>query len=265
MSDALATLTAAVPMARVVEREARVWQRYWFKSVLTGVLMPVLFLLALGVGLGGMVDRNDADLGGLDYLVFVAPGILAASGVQYAAGSCLWPVMAGTKWIRWFHGAAATPLAPVQVFEGYVAWVAVRALINAVLFALVAAALGAIVSPWGVLAPFAAAFGALAVAAPLAAYAAAQDSDMPFPLIFRLLVMPMFLFSGTFFPIDQLPAALQVLAVLSPMWHAVELCRGATTGTLGAGPAAVHVAYLTAWVVVGRWYGSRTFAATLAP
>jgi lipooligosaccharide transport system permease protein len=265
MSDAWGTLTAAVPMARLVEREARVWRRYWFKSVLTGVLMPLLFLLALGVGLGGMVDRNDADLGGFDYLVFVAPGILAASGVQFAAGGCLWPVMAGTKWIRWFHAAAATPLTPRDVYEGFVTWVSVRALINATLFVLVAAALGAVVSPWGVLAAPAAAYGALAIAAPLTAYSAAQDSDRPFPLIFRLLIMPMFLFSGTFFPIDQLPAALQALAVLSPMYHTVELCRGATTGTLGTAPAAVHLAYLTTWVLVGRWYGSRTFAARLAP
>jgi len=265
MSDAWGTLTATAPVARVVEREARVWRRYWFKSVLTGALMPLLFLLAMGVGLGGMVDRNDADLGGLDYLVFVAPGILAASGVTYAAGGCLWPVMAGTKWIRWFHAAAATPLSPRDVYEGFVTWVGVRALLNATLFVLVAAALGAVVSPWTVVAAPAAAYGALAIAAPLTGFSAAQDSDRPFPLIFRLLVMPMFLFSGTFFPIDQLPPALQAVAFVSPLYHSVELCRGATTGTLGAAPAAFHLAYLTAWILAGWWYGSRTFAARLAP
>src|SRR5262245_42968681 len=265
MSDAWGTLTAAAPMARVVEREARVWRRYWFKSVLTGVVMPLLYLLALGVGLGGLVDRNNGAPGGFDYLVFVALGILAASGVQFAAGGCLWTVMVGNKWIRWFHGAAATPLSARAVYEGFVTWVTARALLNATLFVLVATALGAVVSPWGVVAAPAAAFGALAIAAPLAAYSAAQDSDQPFPLIFRLLVMPMFLFSGTFFPIDQLPPALQAVAVLSPLYHSVELCRGATTGTLGAAPAAVHVAYLTGWVLVGRWYWSRTFAAKLAP
>jgi lipooligosaccharide transport system permease protein len=173
--------------------------------------------------------------------------------------------MAGTKWIRWFHAAVATPLTPRQVYEGFISWVAVRALVNATLFVLVAVALGAVISPWGVLAAPAAAYGALAIAAPLAAYSASRDSDMTFPLIFRLLVMPMFLFSGTFFPIDQLPPVLQALAVLSPLYHAVELCRGLTTGTLGAAPAAVHLAYLTAWILAGRWYGSRTFAARLAP
>jgi lipooligosaccharide transport system permease protein len=263
MSDALAALTAAVPAARLIEREARVWRHFWFKSVLTGALMPVLFLLAMGVGVGGMVDQGQ--VGGVDYLLFVAPGILAASAVQYAAGGCLWPVMAGTKWIGWYHAAAATPMTPTQVYEGYVGWVTLRAALNATLFLVVAAALGAVASPWGVLAVPAAALGAMAVAAPLSAFSAAQDSDMPFPLIFRLLVMPMFLFSGAFFPIDQLPAVLQAVAVVSPMWHAVELCRAATTGTIGALPAAAHVAYLAAWVVVGRWFGVRTFNARLAP
>jgi lipooligosaccharide transport system permease protein len=253
MSDTFAAVTAAMPAARLIEREWRVWRHFWFKSVLTGALMPVLFLLALGVGVGGMVEQST--VGGVDYLQFVAPGILAASAVQYAAGACLWPVMAGTKWIGWYHAAAATPMTPTQVYEGYIGWLTLRAGLNAAMFLVVAAALRAVASLWGV----------LAVPAPLSAFSAAQDSDMPFPLIFRLLVMPMFLFSGAFFPIDQLPTVLQAVAVVSPMWHTVELCRAATTGTLAALPAAAHIAYLAAWVAVGRWFGVRTFNARLSP
>jgi lipooligosaccharide transport system permease protein len=138
-------------------------------------------------------------------------------------------------------------------------------LINASLFTAIAALLGAVPSPWGVLAVPAAALGGLAFAAPLCAYSAAQDSDLSFPVIMRVAVMPMFLFSGTFFPIDQLPAAFQVLARALPLWHAVELCRGFTTGTIDPGAAAVHVAYLLACLGIGCWLGIRTFRARLTP
>jgi lipooligosaccharide transport system permease protein len=265
MSETFAHLTRSVPMFRLTEREVRVWSRFWHTSALTGVLIPLLFLGALGLGLGGLVDENQGQVAGFDYLVFVAPGILAATALQAAAGDTLWPVMGGIKWIRSFHAAAATPLTPGQVYGGYISWVGVRLAFNATLFMLVAAALGAVPSPWGVLAVPGAVLGGLAFAAPLAAYSAAQDSDLSFPVIMRVAVMPMFLFSGTFFPIDQLPAALEVVARFTPLWHAVELCRGATTGTLGLVPALVHVGYLAACVAVGCRFGVRTFGAKLAP
>jgi hypothetical protein len=75
-------LAEAVPMLRVAEREARVWRRFWRTSALTSVLMPLLFLGAMGVGLGGLVDDNRSSVEGVDYLVFVAPGILAATAMQ---------------------------------------------------------------------------------------------------------------------------------------------------------------------------------------
>jgi lipooligosaccharide transport system permease protein len=128
----------------------------------------------------------------------------------------------------------------------------------------VAALLGAVPSPWGVLAVPAAALGGLAFAAPLTAYSAGQDSDMSFPIIMRVAVVPMFLFSGTFFPVDQLPGWLAPFARVSPLWHAVELCRGATTGSLSFGAAVGHTAFLSAVVALGCWWGVRTFRARLA-
>jgi lipooligosaccharide transport system permease protein len=79
----------------------------------------------------------------------------------------------------------------------------------------------------------------------------------------RLGVMPLFLFSGTFFPVSQLPAGLQALAVISPLWHGVELCRGATTGSIGVGAAVVHVAVLAACVAAGWQWGARSFTRRL--
>ena len=257
-------LAAALPMLRVAEREARVWRRFWRSSALTLVLMPLMFLGAIGLGLGGLVDENTGSVGGVDYLAFVAPGILAASAMQGAAGQSLWPVMGGMKWIRTFHGAAATPLRPGDVFGGWVLWIGAREAMNASIFVAVAALLGAVTSPWGVLAVPAAALTGLAFAAPISAYSAVQASDLGFPVIMRVGILPLFLFSGTFFPVDQLPEWLQPVAWASPLWHGVELCRGATTGSLGIG-AAGHVAYLAAWIAVGCWFGVRNFASRLAP
>jgi lipooligosaccharide transport system permease protein len=258
------TLAAALPMLRVAEREARVWRRFWRSSALTLVLMPLMFLGAMGLGLGGLVDENTGSVGGVDYLAFVAPGILAASAMQGAAGQSLWPVMGGMKWIRTFHGAAATPLRPGDVFGGWVLWIGAREAMNASIFVAVAALLGAVTSPWGVLAVPAAALTGLAFAAPISAYSAVQDSDLGFPVIMRVGILPLFLFSGTFFPVDQLPEWLQPIAWVSPLWHGVELCRGATTGSLTVG-AAGHVAYLAACIAVGCWFGVRNFASRLAP
>jgi lipooligosaccharide transport system permease protein len=258
-------LVRAVPMLLVAEREARVWGHLWKTSLLTGVLMPVLFLGAMGVGLGGLVDENRGTVAGVEYLAFVTPGILAATALQGAAGESLWPVMAGIKWVKTFHAAAATPLSPGQVFGGYLTWVTVRMLVNAALFVAVAALIGGVISPWGVLAVPAAALGGLAFAAPLTAYSAGRDSDQSFSIIMRIAVVPMFLFSGTFFPVDQLPDWLEPLARVTPLWHAVELCRGATTGTLSLAGAVGHSAFLLAVVAAGCWWGVATFRAKLAP
>lgn len=249
---------------RVAEREARVWRRFWHTSVLTGVLMPLLFVGAIGGGLGDLVDQNRGTVEGVSYLVFVTPGILCATALQAATGSSLWPVMGGLKWTRTFHAAAATPVSPAQVYLGYLGWIGARLGLNATLFVLVAALLGAIPSAWGVLAVPAAVLGGLAFAAPVCAFSAAQDSDLIFTTIFRLVVIPMFLFSGTFFPVEQLPDAVEPLARLLPLWHAVELGRAATTGTLGLVDAVAHGGVLAAFVVAGAWAGTRVFASKLA-
>ncbi len=257
-------LVRALPMLRVAEREGRVWAHFWHTAALTGVLMPLLFLGAMGFGLGDLVDDNRGTVEGVEYLVFVAPGILAATALQAASGNALWPVMGGMKWARTFHAAAATPLSPGQVYGGYLTWIGVRLALNATLFVVVATLLGAVPSPWGVLAVPATALGGIAFAAPVIAYSAGQDSDVSFPVIMRVAVMPMFLFSGTFFPVDQLPDWLEPLARVSPLWHAVELCRGSTTGSLSLAGVLGHTAFLVAVGFAGCWWGVRTFEAKLA-
>jgi lipooligosaccharide transport system permease protein len=255
----------ATPLTlRVVEHQVQIFRRFWRGSATFYVLNPVMFLAAMGVGLGGLVDERTGRVGGVPYLAFVAPGLMAAGAMLGAAAESLWPVMAGTKWVRTFHAMVATPVRPADVYSGIVAWTAARAAVGASIFLTVAAILGAVPSLWGVAAVPAAALCAAAFAAPLTAFSATQETDARFPLIMRIGVLPLFLFSGTFFPVSQLPGALRPLSVLSPLWHGVELCRGATTGSIDLGPAVAHVAVLAACVVAGWLWGTRSFTRKLA-
>ncbi|HSL59823.1 MAG TPA: ABC transporter permease [Acidimicrobiales bacterium] len=254
---------AAPALVRVVEREARVFRQLWRGSVFSSVVTPLLFLAAMGIGLGDLVDERSGSVDGFDYLVFVTPGLLAASAMQTAAGESLWPVMAGTKWMRFFHAMVATPVAPGDVYGGFVVWQALRVVLASTLFLAVAALLGGVVSWWGVLAIPAVTLCAAAFAAPLAAFAVGRESDQSFALIMRLAIVPLFLFSGTFFPVDQLPDALEPVAWLSPLWHGVELARSATTGSADLGPTVAHVVVLAAVIAVSWRLGTRAFARRL--
>jgi lipooligosaccharide transport system permease protein len=251
------------PVVRVMEREVRVLARLWRGMVFSTLLSPLLFLAAMGLGLGGLVKAHTGQVAGLTYLDFVAPGLMVASAMQLAANEAMWPVLGGVKWMRTFFATTATPITPGEVIVGYVLWVVVRAIGASTVFFVVAALLGAVPSAWGVLSIPAAALCAGAFAAPLAAYSVTLDTDLVFPVIMRVGVLPLFLFSGTFFPLSQLPSGLRPLAAMSPLWHGVELARGATTGTLHLGADIVHVVVLLACVGAGFVWGRRTFARRL--
>ena len=250
---------ATPAVLRVVEREARVYKSLWRGLAFTTFVQPALYLAAMGLGLGGLVQSHTGQVNGLDYLDFVAPGLLVASAMQLAAGESLWPVMAGVKWIRFYFGVVATPIKPGELYSGWVLWAALRSMLGSSAFLLVAALLGAVPSPWGIFAVPAAALCAAAFAAMLAAFSVTQENDSSFPMIMRLGILPLFLFSGTFFPVSQLPPALRRVAWLSPLWHGVELARAATTGVFHPLPILGHIAFLVACIAVGAFFGLRTF------
>lgn len=249
---------AALGLARATERELRVFSRLWRGSLFSNFLAPILMLGALGLGVGDLVQA-ERSLGGVDYLAFVAPGLLVASAMQGGAGEALWGVMAGHKWLGHHRAMVSTPMTPTDVFGGFLTWTAIRTTVAATVFLAVAWLLGGVSSAWGVLAVPAAVLGALAFAAPLAAWSAGRDSDASFGVIMRLGIMPVFLFSGTVFPVQELPDALETAAVLSPLYHAAEIARGATTGSLGLVDAAGHAAVLGAVVAAGAAWGVRAF------
>ena len=224
-------------------------------------LIPLLILML--IVLSHVVDQAQLLSTLSEYLDFVAPGLLVASGMQIAANESMWPVLGAVKWVRNFYAAVATSISPGELAVGYVLWTVVRAVMSASAFLIVAALLGAVPSAWGVLAIPASALCAAAFSAPLVAYSVGLESDVSFPVIMRVGVLPLFLFSGTFFPISQLPGWLRPFAAVSPLWHGVELARAATTGTLRLGPDIVHVAVLVACLVAGLLWSRRAFAKRL--
>jgi lipooligosaccharide transport system permease protein len=237
------------------------YRRTWRGSIYSSVLSPVLYLGAMGVGLGKLVDQHGtAGIGGVSYLAFLAPGLMAASAMQTAVGESLYPVYTAVKWQQTYQAAAATPLRPGDIYRGHVLFTAMRLAMNMTIFLGIMAAFGAVRSAWAVACLPVAVLTGLAFATPLDAFAVTQrKNDQAFNLIFRFGMIPLFLFSGTFFPITQLPAWLRPVAYATPLWHGVALCRALSLGTADLAGALGHIGYLVAIIVLGLVAGQRTY------
>jgi lipooligosaccharide transport system permease protein len=245
-------------------RQLRFWltdyRRTWRGSIYSSVLSPLLFLGAIGLGLGTLVNAHGGTgLGGVSYLVFLTPGLLAASAMQTAVGDATYPVFGSVKWNKTYQAAVASPLRPADIFHGHLLFVTMRLSMNSVVFLAVAAALGGVHSRWALAALPVAVLTGLAFAAPIEAWAVTRTKDTSFAVIYRFGMIPLFLFSGTFFPITQLPGWLRPVAYITPLWHGVSLCRALSLGTVHPGGAVVHVAYLTAVATAGVLAGNRTY------
>jgi lipooligosaccharide transport system permease protein len=242
------------PAARALEHWATAYRHAWRGTVMASVLSPLAFLAAMGIGLGSIVDQSShatASLGGFSYLVFLAPGLLAASAMQAGATESTYPVMGAFKWQRTYLAMVASPLGVGDVVAGHLGFMALRILGTSTIFFAVIAVFGAVQSPWAILAIPAAVLTGMAFACPIAAYAATRETDGAFAPLMRFVIVPMFLFSGTFFPISQLPAILRPIAYLTPLWHGVSLCRGLSLGTISMAAAVGHALYLALFVMGG--------------
>jgi lipooligosaccharide transport system permease protein len=235
-----------------------VYKRTWKGSLVSSFLLPLLYLAAMGIGLGSFVDGNGTGaLGGVSYLQFIAPGLLAATALQIAVGESTYPVMGGIRWHKTYFSMVATPLRPADVMYGQLAFIAFRVLTTCLVFLAVIAAFGGLGSAWGLLALPVALLTGMAASAPVCAVAVTLDNDAGFAMIFRFGVIPAFLFSGAFFPVSQLPNWIEWLAYVSPLWHGVELSRDLSLGTVEVLPALGNLAYLAAWFGVGTWFAVR--------
>lgn len=240
------------------------YRRNWRASITSGFLQPALYLVALGFGFGSQVTAGPSTLG-LPYVQYLAPALLAASLTQVAAFESTYPVLSAFRWQRVYHAMASTPITPSQVLAGQLGWIAIRLGFTAVAFTLVAAVLGAITGPAIVLSILISVLTGMAVSAPIVAYSATLENEgQGFNVVFRFIIIPMTLFAGTFFPVDQLPGWVQPLVWITPLWHGTELSRDAAFATLELWPTLGHLTYLAAVVAVGAYLGRRVFIRRLA-
>lgn len=243
---------------RVVEYHAINARRYLGTGIALGLLAPLVYVLALGVGLGTLVNRHGTGALGVPYLAYVAPGLLTAVVLQIGATDAASLVVAGFKWLRVYHGMSATPLTARQMCDGTLGFIALRLTANAALYLAMMSCFGAARRWEIVLAVPVAVLTAMALVAPVAAWMASIENERnTFNVLFRFIVTPMFLFSGTFYPVSRLPQWGQWLAVVSPLWHGTQLARAAALGGGSAVAVAGHLSYLLGWLAAGlalaRW------------
>lgn len=249
----------AIAGQRGLERSLLVYRRVWRGSFLGTLVSPVLYLSAMGIALGSLVPNMTA-FGGVRYLVFLAPGLLAAQAMQTATSESSWPLFAGFKWSKSFEAMIGTPQGVRDIVLGHLYWLVVRVGIVTGVFLAVAALFGAVNSVTFILAWPAAILTGVAFGMPMAAWTASRKTEQSFAIVFRFIITPLFLFSGTFFPIEQLPAAIQPVAWLTPLFHGVSLTRSLAIGhDLDPVVLAIHVLVLVGVAAAGTLIAYRTF------
>ncbi|MFC4035383.1 ABC transporter permease [Streptomyces polygonati] len=236
------------------------YRRVWRGTVVVSVVNPLLFLAAMGVGLGKLVDHGGSGyLHGASYLTFFAPGLLAAAAMQNAFVDSAGPAFQSARKRGNYRAAAATPMRPADVFAGHLLFMAFRIAISALAFVIVIVATGAV--PWRhspLLLPAALLTG-LAFAAPIAAWAITVTQFARINGVFRFVLMPLYMFSGTFYSTEQLPGWLRSVIECTPLYHGIQLCRELALGTATPAATGVHIGYLVAMTTAGFLLGRRTY------
>ncbi len=251
------------PALRQLEHDLLVFRRGWFGYLLSGLTQPFLYLLSMGIGLGLYVNRSGTP-GGVPYLDYIAPALLVTQAMMVASMESAWPIMSKILWSKTYLAALNTPLGVTDLMTGDLAWIAVRLTLLSCLFFVPIVVLGAVLSPLAVLAVPVAILTGLAFAAPIMAFTATQRGDNAFNMLFRFGITPLFLFSGTFFPVEKMPFILQPLAWITPLFHGVALARGLALGQIDPIGDVVHLAVLAGFLVAGVVVGRTTFRRRLA-
>lgn len=259
---ALARRTRRAGWLQYAECRLRAERAFVWTAVVTAIGNPFLYLAAMGLGLGAIVQQ---DVGGVRYGTFVAPAMLVATIVTTAGNYGTWPIMSGFRWEKYYFSAAASPLSPRDLPLGETGMMTLRLVAQGLIFWGVSVAMGfvGLGSSW--LSVPAATLAGLAMFAPLMAYTATLENEgLQLTFIQRIILMPMFLFAGTFFPLETMPIYLQWIGWVSPIWHGTQLARAASYG-LAVPPAmiAAHLGFLTALTVVGLVVAARNYTRRL--
>lgn len=254
---------SAASVRHVFTHQLRRTRAVWWSTLSVGLATPTLFLFAIGAGLGSQIDDAElATLGTDSYLAYIGPGILAVTAMQISANEGMWPTMGLLKWGGVYQAILATPITPGDLAVAHVLWIGFRGAVAATSFLLVLSIAGAVSSWWALLIPIVAMLIGWIHAAPLVGLSAWLERDNIFPMISRVVLFPLFLFSGAFFPADDMPAVVAALARVTPSWHGVELSRRLAAHEPRWTDVG-HVGYLMIFALAGFMYARHQFVRSL--
>ncbi len=240
---------------RLVERNFMVYRRGWLVFV-SGFFEPLFYLLSVGVGisqLAGDIALPDGVV--LSYTAFIAPAMMAASAMNGAVYDATFNIFFKLKYAKLYDAVLATPMTPRDVAVGEITWALLRGMFYAVAFLVVMVAMGLVQSWWAILTVPAALLIGFAFAAVCMAATTYMRSWQDFEFV-TLTVMPMFLFSATFYSLSTYPPALQLVIQATPLYNGVALLRGLTTGLVDMS-LLINVGYLVVMGLLGLAFASR--------
>ena len=250
----------------VVEARVMIFMKYLPALISTSVANPFLFLVAIGAGVGKLINARSGGVDGVRYLVFLAPALLSTAAIQNAMDEVVFPTLEGFKWNKSFFAINATPISGKQIANGVLLAAMTRVLFSVSVYGTIIYLFGGFSSARGWLAILTslasgACFGAFIMG--IAAWS--KNDDQFFMVLNRFVMMPLFLFSGTFYQLSSIPIYLRWIGWFSPLWHTTELGRYLTYGHHISGMMFfVHSSFLIAMFTFGIAFAHRQFEKRLS-
>jgi lipooligosaccharide transport system permease protein len=251
----------------VTEARLRNMLKWIWLIIGLAIANPVLYLVSIGLGVGAYIDKNTGGMGvdGVSYITFLAPALLATAAIQGAIDESVYPTLEGFKWNKIFFSMNSTPLSGNHIAMGVFLNSLIRVIFTAVIYWFVMLAFGVLESPRAWLAIFTAVMAGAAFGALMQALAGMlENEDIFFTVLQRFVIMPLFLFSGTFYPLTNMPIYLQWIGWISPLWHATELGRWLTYGhEISTLMLYTHFIFLNSLLLIGIIASRRIFTRRL--
>jgi len=251
----------------VAEARLRAMLKWIWLIISLAIANPVLYLVSIGLGVGAYIDKNTGGMGvdGVSYITFLAPALLATAAIQGAIDESVYPTLEGFKWNKTFFSMNSTPLSGNHIATGVFLNSLIRVIFTAVIYWFVMLAFGVLESPRAWLAIFTAVMAGAAFGAMMQALAGMlENEDIFFTVLQRFVIMPLFLFSGTFYPLTNMPIYLQWIGWISPLWHATELGRWLSYGhEISTLMLYTHFIFLNSLLLIGIIASRRIFTRRL--
>ena len=251
----------------VAEARLRTMMKWIWLIISLAIANPVLYLVSIGLGVGAYIDKNTGGMGvdGVSYITFLAPALLATAAIQGAIDESVYPTLEGFKWNKIFFSMNSTPLSGNHIAMGVFLNSLIRVTFTAIIYWLVMLAFGVLESPRAWMAIFTAIMAGAAFGAMMQALAGMlENEDIFFTVLQRFVIMPLFLFSGTFYPLTNMPIYLQWIGWISPLWHATELGRWLTySHEISTLMLYTHFIFLNSLLLIGIIASRRIFTRRL--